>query len=134
MMDNAKRAGDNEIWRRAFRRICTLEGLNQDDPLHRDFHETLAAYEQLLTDKNGRTTKASRTRQKLKNKGVIQCLEDWATSPAPTDGFELLITKGFHELTGEFLVLKYPSRFSSKAAETARSRLERAGVTQFPMG
>jgi hypothetical protein len=40
MMANAKRVGNDEIWRRAFRRLCALEGLNQADPLHRDFYET----------------------------------------------------------------------------------------------
>jgi hypothetical protein len=93
------------------------------DPLHRDFYETLAAYEQLLTEKNGRTTKASRTRQKLKNKGVFQCLEDWAISKTPTEGFELPIEHGLIELTGEYLVLKYQDRFSSAAVTAARARL-----------
>ena len=127
-MTNAKRLGDNDIWRRAFRRLCVLEGLDQTDPLHRDFYETLAAYEQLLTEKNGRTTKASRTRQKLRNKGVVQCLEDWAIGTVPTEGFELLVAKELVELTGEYLVLKYPGHFSTRAVNAARDRLSRLGV------
>lgn len=123
IMSNAARLGDNDIWRRAFRRLCALEGLDQADPLHRDFYETLAAYEQLLTEKNGRTTKANRTRQKLKNKGVIQCLEDWATSNTPTEGFNLLIKQGLVELTGEYLVLKYPAHFSTGTVAAAKVRL-----------
>jgi hypothetical protein len=133
IMTNAKRLGDDDIWRRAFRRLCAVEGLNQTDPLHRDFYETLAAYEQLLTDKNGRTTNASRTRQKLKNKGVVQCLEDWAISKAPTEGFGLLIKCGLVELTGEYLVLKYPGHFSSIAVAAARARLSGVGVTSLPV-
>jgi hypothetical protein len=129
MMANAKRVGNDEIWPRAFRRLCALEGLNQADPLHRDFYETLAAYEQLLTQKNGRTTKASRTRQKLKKKGVVQCLEDWAVSKAPTEGFELLVKQGFVELTGEHLVLKYQDRFSPTAVAAAKLRLSGVDTT-----
>ncbi len=128
LMANAKRLGEKEVWRGAFQRLCALEGRDQTDPLHRDFYETLAAYEQLLTDKNGRTTKASRTRQKLKNKGVVQCLEDWAISTTPTEGFGLLIENGLVKLTGEFLVLKYPDRFSALAVATARARLDSFGV------
>ena len=112
LMVNAKRLGRDDVWWEAFRQICVLEGMDQTDPLHRDFYETLAAYEELLTEKNGKKTLASRTRQKLKNKGVIQCLEDWAVSLTPTEGFELLIQKGLAELTGEYLVLKYPDHFS----------------------
>src|SRR5215467_12796988 len=102
-MVNAKKLNRDDIWREAFLRLCSLEGGDHSDPLYRDFYATLAAYEELLTEKNGRTTRASRTRQKLKNKGVIQCLEDWAMAPGGTDGFNLLISLGLVELTGEYL-------------------------------
>jgi hypothetical protein len=128
LMANAKRLKRDDIWREAFRQLCSLDGIDQTDPLHRDFYQTLAAYEQLLTEKNGRTTSASRTRQKLKNKGVVQCLEDWAVGSTPTEGFELLVKNDLTELTGEYLVLKYPDRFSPKAIAAARVRLERRGV------
>src|SRR4051812_3245719 len=65
LMQNAKRLGRDDIWREAFRKLCSLEGTDQTDPLNRDFYQTLAAYEQLLTLKNGRATRASRTRLKL---------------------------------------------------------------------
>jgi hypothetical protein len=123
IMANAKRLGANDVWREAFRRLCALAGLDEADPLHRDFYETLAAYEQLLTEKNNRTTRATRTRQKLANKGIVQCLEDWAVSSTPTDGFELLVANGLAELTGEYLVLKYHDRFSHRAVAAARLRL-----------
>lgn len=84
IMANAKSKGRDDVWREAFRRLCALQGLKQDDALSRDFYQTLAAYEELLSQKNGRRTVASRTRQKLKNKGIVQCLEDWATQPNKT--------------------------------------------------
>ena len=93
-----------------------------DDPLERDFYDVLNAYEELLTEKNGRTTKANRTRQKLKNKGVAQCLIDWALGP-PTDGFRLLTEKGLSELTAEYLVVKHESRFPPEVVESAKRRL-----------
>jgi hypothetical protein len=126
-MKNAKARQRMDIYWQAFRRLCEVEGLNYDIPLEREFYSTLAAYEELLSEKNGRTTKASRTRPKLRRTGVIQCLEDWAIANAPTDGFKLLIDAGLIELTGEYLVLKYPAHFSDKARERARQRLEQAG-------
>ncbi|OFW96845.1 MAG: hypothetical protein A3D94_14280 [Alphaproteobacteria bacterium RIFCSPHIGHO2_12_FULL_66_14] len=123
LMENARRLGRDDIWREAFRRLCTLEGADQTDPLHRDFYQTLAAYEQLLTQKNGRATRASRTRLKLKSKGVVQCLEDWALSKTPTEGYELLVANGLVEMTGETLVLKYPEQFSEGAVAAAKARL-----------
>ena len=129
IMANAKRLNDDKIWCQAFRRLCALEGRDHTDPLARDFYGTLAAYEQLLTEKNGRTTRASRTRQKLKSKGLVQCLEDWAIGSAPTDGFDLLIKHGLPELTGEYLVLKYPANFSAPAVAAAKRRLGGAGIS-----
>lgn len=128
-MKNAKSRQRMDIYWQAFRRLCEMGGLNYDSLLEREFYSTLAAYEELLSEKNGKTTKASRTRQKLQRRGVIQCLEDWAVANAPTDGFKLLIDTGLIELTGEHLMLKYPEHFSRNALENARHRLEQAGWT-----
>src|SRR5271166_2813120 len=123
LMKNATRAGRDDVYWQAFNRLCSLQGMVQADPLHRDFFAMLAAYEELLAIKNGRTTSASRTRQKLANKGVIQCLEDWAVQTPTTEGFTLLVKNGLVELTGEFLVVKYADRFSPKAVASAKARL-----------
>lgn len=123
LMINAKRLGRDDIWGEAFRKLCSLEGAEQTEPLHRDFYETLAAYEYLLSQKNGRATRASRTRLKLKSKGVTQCLEDWVTSKTPTEGYELLMANGLAEMTGESLVLKYPEQFPEAAVAAAKARM-----------
>ena len=122
LMDNAKRLERDDVYWLAFKQLCSLEGITYDDPLERGFYDMLNAYEQLLTEKNGRTTKATRTRQKLKNKGVQQCLVDWALGP-PTDGFKLLVEKGLPELTAEYLVVKYAKRFPEAVVKAARERL-----------
>lgn len=125
LMKNAKQLGRNDVYFEALRRRCELIGLNYDDPLERDFHSMLTAYEELLTEKNQRRTAASRTRQKLKNKGVVECLEDWARGHTETDGFRLLTAAGLTELTGEYLVTKYPERFTAEAVRRAKERLSR---------
>src|SRR2546430_6740798 len=53
-----------------------------------DFYETLAAYEQLLTEKNNKTTLAHRTRQKIANKGVLQSLIEWTRGKVETNRSE----------------------------------------------
>jgi hypothetical protein len=128
LMFNAKRLKRDDVWKEAFRRLCALEGLDQTNPLHCDFYQMLAAYEELLTEKNGRTTRATRTRQKLKNKGVTQCLEDWAISSVSTQGFDLLVKNNMSELTCEYLVLKYSDQFSIEAVAAAKARLARSEV------
>jgi hypothetical protein len=80
VMQRAREHNMPQVYEAVFRRMCQLVGSANDDPndrLVRDFHETLAAYEQLLTEKNGQSTSASRTRQKIANKGVYQSLVEW---------------------------------------------------------
>lgn len=124
IMNSAERLGRSDVYWMAFNRLCQLEGIDENDPLTRDFQATLRAYEELLTRKNGRTTIATRTRQKLKNKGLLQCLEDWALSKQPTTGFDLLIENDQVKLTAEYLVLQYSDRFTEEAVAAASGRLE----------
>jgi hypothetical protein len=77
VMERAKKQGRPEVYSAVFKRQCELVGLQNDDPddpLVRRFYETLAAYEQLLTEKNNKKTPAGRTRQKVANKGVTNRL------------------------------------------------------------
>jgi hypothetical protein len=65
VMQRAQHRNLPDVYNSAFRRLCALVGNEHDDasdPLVADFYKTLAAYEQLLTEKNNRTTAASRTR------------------------------------------------------------------------
>jgi len=123
LMANAKRLGREDMYYEALSRRCELEGIDFDDPVEREFHGVLVAYEEFLKERNGRTTAASYTRRKLRDKGVIQCLEDWATAEHETDGFQALMSKRLTHLTGEHIVLKHPDRFSAAAVEGARRRL-----------
>jgi hypothetical protein len=125
VMNNAKTQNRDDIYWVAFRRLCALEGMNHNDPLHRDFYQVLAAYESLLTQKNARTTKANRTRQKLSRHSVEKCLEDWALSSTPTQGFNLLVSAGLSELTAEYLVVKYADRFEPHVVKAAQQRLNK---------
>ena len=126
-MDRARARQIGEVYQAVFRRLCELAGNEHDDPddpLVRDFYETLAAYEQLLTERNGKNTIASRTRQKIKNKGVYQSLIEWTRGKIETNGFVLLIDAGLPEYTGEYLVTRYANRFPPDVVQLARERLE----------
>lgn len=131
VMTRALKRGETAVYQAAFRRMCAIAGSEEEDPsdpLVRDFFSMLAAYEQLLTEKNGRNTPANRTRQKARNRGVYQCFVDWTKSNAETDGFRLLVNAGMPELTGELLVSKHSDRFSPEVVEKARTRLQSHGV------
>ena len=116
----------NDVYAAVFHRLCQLVGSEHDDPddpLMRDFYETMAAYEQLLTEKSGRNIIATRTRQKLENKGVHLSLVEWTRGKIETNGFTLLIDAGMPESTGEYLVTRYAARFRPDVVQLARERL-----------
>jgi hypothetical protein len=126
VLDRARAQKRDDFYAAVFRRMCQLVGSENDDPddpLVRDFHETLAAYEQLLTEKNGRNTIATRTRQKLANKGVHLSLIVWTRGKIETNGFTLLIEVGMPEYTGEYLVTRYADRFPPDIVQLVRERL-----------
>lgn len=127
VMVNAKIQEREDVYWFAFNRLCNLEGMNYNDPMHKDFYSMLTAYEELLTEKNNRTTKANRTRQKLARHSVEKCLEDWAISKTSTMGFSLLTEKNMYKLTAEYIVIKYQNRFSDTAVNAAKNRLNNAG-------
>jgi hypothetical protein len=127
VLDRARTRQLDDVYSAVFRRMCQLVGHENDDPddpLVRDFYETLAAYEQLLTEKNGRNTPATRTRQKLANKGVHISLIEWTRGKIETNGFTLLVDAGMPEYTGEYLVARYADRFPPDVVQLARERLE----------
>lgn len=126
VMQRAQDRNLPDVYKAVFKRYCELNGAANDDPddsLVRDFYETLAAYEQLLSEKNGRTTPAARTRQKIDNKGVHQSLIEWTRGKTETNGFKLLVEKGLPEYTGEYLVVRYAGRFPADVVTLARERL-----------
>ena len=126
VMQRAKEQARLDVYEAVFRRMCALAGSGNDDPddpLVRDFFETLAADEQLLTEKNDRNTLASRTRQKIANKGVHQSLIEWTRGSAETEGFKLLVDTGMPEYTAEYLVVRYAARFPADVVVLAEERL-----------
>ena len=124
---NAKLQGDIDYENRAKRQLWRLHAIGETE-LERRFGEVMAAYETFLTEKNQRTTHATRTWQKVKNKGVKQALNDWALSKNATSGFISLIEAGLSDVTAEHLILSMPDEFEPKVVEAARKRLKDHGV------
>ncbi|PZP29849.1 MAG: hypothetical protein DI613_11185 [Kocuria rhizophila] len=126
--ENAQRIGVTAVADAAFRRLIEVLPDQAPGSIEHDFWMTIHAFEEVLRDERGKTVRLSRTRQKIGRVGVKQTLIDFATSKAPTDGFNMLIERGLPELTGEALVLKHSEAFNPEVQSAARQRLEDAGV------
>ena len=84
--------------------------------------------EQIRSEEAGKTILLSRTRQKLKRVGVMKTLEDFATHPTSTEGFDMLMKRSLPELTGEAIVLRHREHFAENVVSAATARLENVGV------
>ncbi|GAC1414107.1 MAG: hypothetical protein NVSMB6_16190 [Burkholderiaceae bacterium] len=125
LMGNARNHGADMVYWEAFERLCEVSATGEDQ-LTRDFNRIMAAYEQLLTEKNQRTTRATRTRQKVKRHGIIRVLQDWADSETRAYGFTMLAERGLLTLTGEYLVIEYADKFPAVTVENAKRHLREA--------
>jgi hypothetical protein len=129
LMANARKQNETALADACFRRLCELRGEGFETPLERRFWSTVAAFEQLLSAKNGRKTVASRTRQKVARVGVKQILKDWALSVDPSDGFAQLVDAGQGDLAGEYIVVEFSPEFDAHVVQAALARLQKFGVT-----
>lgn len=127
IMVNAYRCGDTAYAERAKRRVWELHKVGNTE-LEQRFGEIIAAYESFLTERNDRTTRATRTWQKVHNKGVKQAIIEWVTSKQERQGFIDLVEAGYGEFTIEALVAGMPHEFEADVVIAARIRLAGSGI------
>lgn len=127
-IENARKEKREDIAAAAFRRLVAVLPKEKPGSVEHDFWRTIHAFEHVLSEERGKTTRLARTRQKVARVGEIETLKDWATSAKSTDGFAMLLERKMPELTGEAIVLRHPDRFEAPVIEAARRRLEEAGI------
>lgn len=94
LLKNARDRGESALADAAFRKLISLVPSERPGTVEHDFWQTIHAFEYILTDERERTTRLSRTRQKIARVGVVQTLRDWALSDKETDGFRMLLDRG----------------------------------------
>lgn len=86
--------------------------------------EAIYAYETLLSEKNGKPTKASRTWQMIKRRGILGAVERVVARKDATQGYELLSQMGLARFAFENVVVKHSQLFSTEAINMSKERLE----------
>lgn len=127
LLANAERLGVTELANKCRRRIIELGGGDSNDPLTVRLWQAVTAYEEILERKHSKSQKATYTRRKIRDKGTIATLTDWALSPKVTPGFLALIEDGLAEFTGEYIVLEFAKNFPDGVVESAKLKLLSAG-------
>ena len=92
--------------------------------INEEFNTALAFYESYLSNKNGRNTKAMRTRQKLARDGIYQTIINLVKSKDDAVGFTALVPFGI-DYTFEAIVIRHARVFPADVVCIAENRLSR---------
>lgn len=85
--------------------------------------QAIYAYEEVLTQKNGKRTRASRTWPMIKRYGIIEAVERAVNREVAPQGYTALVEMGLEEYAFEAVILRYPDVFSDEAVERSKKRL-----------
>jgi hypothetical protein len=97
-------------------------GANSD--VERSCLEAVYAYERVLSAKNGRTTRASRTWQMIERHGIIGAVERAVNREAETIGYTALLDMGLEDYAFEAVVVRNPNLFTPGAVKHSQSRID----------
>ena len=121
---NAIERGHPELAQQA--RVYSLQlrarSHNPQSDLEREGWEALYAYEDGLTKRNGKTTRANQTREMIDNHGMIGAIERAVNRPEDLIGFTLLESMGLYEYSFEHIVIRHADAFLPNTLERAKER------------
>ena len=124
LMANAERLGEDEVVKKCKKRIFEIAGNEGKTEIEIRLFQALAAYEEILREKHNKAVRANYTKRKIKNKGAIQTLTDWALDKKVTPGFEALVSQGLEDFTGEKIVIDFAEEFPVEVVELASIKLK----------
>lgn len=123
---NAAECNRPDLAQEARKRAVELraESYGAKSQAERECLEAVYAYEEILSAKNGRKTKASRTWQMIKKHGILPAVERAVNRPQEAAGYTALLEMGLEDFAFEAVVVKYPELFSKEAVARCEERIE----------
>jgi hypothetical protein len=91
--------------------------------VERECLEAVFAYEQVLSAKNGKKTRASRTWPMIERYGIIGAAERAVDRKVDTAGYTALVEMGLQDYAFEAVILRHPQSFSREAAIRSQERI-----------
>ena len=85
--------------------------------------EAIYAYEEVLSKRNGKKTRANRTWQMIDRHGIIGAVERAVNRPTETEGYKALVDMGLQEFAFETVIVRYPDLFCDEAIQVSRERI-----------
>jgi hypothetical protein len=94
--------------------------------------EAVFAYEQVLSAKNGKKTRASRTWPMIERHGIIEAVEHAVDRKEETQGYTALLEMGLERYAFEAVILRHPSSFSPAVVQRSQERVDRYARSHSP--
>ena len=91
--------------------------------IEREVLQAVYAYEEALSVKRGRRTRASRTWQMIERHGILAAAERAVNRPKETEGYAVLVELGLQDFLFEAVILRHPDAFSAEAVARSKERL-----------
>ncbi|MFV8781165.1 hypothetical protein ACNKU7_01970 [Microbulbifer sp. SA54] len=123
---NCSERGREDLALQAKERAVQLraEAYGAETQAEREALEAVYAYEEVLSTKNGKKTRAGRTWQMISRHGIIGAVERAVNRPTETQGYTSLVEMGLEDYAFENVILRYPDLFSEQAVSISRERME----------
>ncbi len=99
------------------------ESYGAESKAEREALQAVYAYEEILSQKNGKRTRATRTWQMIKRHGIIEAVERAVNRSSETQGYTSLVEMGLEAFAFEAVILRYPEVFSDAAVQRSKERL-----------
>ena len=100
------------------------EAYGAKSPTELECLEAIYAYEEVLTAKNGRRMRASRTWQMIKKHGILGAVERAVNRESEATGYTALLEMGLQDYAFEAVVVRHPELFTAETVQRSQSRVD----------
>src|SRR6056297_2041588 len=116
----------DELSKKAHQRAIELRAMSHGDidVVEKELLQALYAYEEVLTKKNNRRTRANRTWQMVNRHGIIGAAEKAVNRDIEPQGYRFLVEMGLQDLTFEAVIVRHPESFDPEAVSISKQRLK----------
>ncbi|WP_104097061.1 hypothetical protein [Stutzerimonas kunmingensis] len=128
---NATERGRPDLALAARKRAVELRAIEHGatTDVERECLEAVFAYEQVLSAKNGKKTRASRTWPMIERHGILEAVERAVNRKEETVGYTALVEMGLEDYAFEAVILRHPSYFSASAVQRSQERINQHNGT-----